>query len=232
MMLSIEDLNVYYGESHILQGVNLNVDEGEIVCVIGRNGMGKTTLMRGIMQLTPPRSGRIDLHGKDLMHLQPYEVALSGIAYVPQGRQIFPDLTVAENLKVGALVTGAKTETPQMIFDIFPVLKERLKQKGGTLSGGEQQMLAVARALVANPKLVLLDEPSEGLQPSLMKALVKIVRDVNKQLGVSFLVVEQRLDIAFGMASRGYVMEKGQMVQSGAAAELSDESIIKKYLAV
>lgn len=232
MMLSVENLNVYYGESHILQGVDLTVSEGEIVCVIGRNGMGKTTLMRGIMQLTPPKSGKIEFLGEDLTRLQPYDVALSGIAYVPQGRQIFPDLTVAENLRLGALSTGGKAELPPMVFNIFPVLKERLQQKGGTLSGGEQQMLAIARALVAKPKLVLLDEPSEGLQPSLMKALVKIVNDINRDLGVSFLVVEQRLDIAFGMASRGYVMEKGQMVQAGTISQLSKESVIKKYLAV
>lgn len=232
MMLSIERLNVFYGDSHILHDVTLVVDQREIVCVLGRNGVGKTTLLRGLMRLTPPRSGKVTFIDVEISKLEPYQIAQLGISYVPQGRQIFPDLTVKENLELGAITRPKNRCFSESIFDVFPVLKDRLRQKGGTLSGGEQQMLAIARGLVAEPRLVLLDEPSEGLQPSLLWSLGAALKNVNKELGVAILMVEQNLDVAFALADRGYIMEKGQIVSEGGIEELQDEALIHRHLAI
>ena len=231
-ILLVEDLHVLYGQSHILQGVTVSVAEGEIVCVLGRNGVGKTTLLRGLMRLTPPRSGRVSFLAKDISRLKPHQIARLGVSYVPQGRQIFPDLTVKENLELGTVGRPSRSDETEMVFEIWPILKERLLQRGGTLSGGEQQMLAVARGLVAKPRLMLLDEPSEGLQPSLVPELVSTLRDVNESLGISILLVEQNLDMAFALASRGYIMEKGRMVVEGSVEDLGDDSIIRRHLAL
>jgi urea ABC transporter ATP-binding protein UrtE len=234
MLLSVDNLHVFYGQSHILQGVTLSVDEGEMVCVLGRNGVGKTTLLRGLMRLTPPRSGTVSFDGTDLARLAPHQIANQGIAYVPQGRHIFPDLTVEENLQLGAVTKPGDNKEPDtsVVFQVFPVLKERLRQRGGTLSGGEQQMLALARGLVAEPRLMLLDEPSEGLAPGLLQDMVVALRDINRTLGLSVLLVEQNLDVAFELAHRGYIMEKGRMVLEGAVETLRDDELIRQHLAL
>jgi len=231
-ILLVEDLHVLYGPSRILQGVTISVGVGEVVCVLGRNGVGKTTLLRGLMRLTPPRSGRVDFMDQDISKMKPYQIARLGIGYVPQGRQIFPELTVSENLTLGAVGRPGRNPDTGLIFERFPILKERLSQKGGTLSGGEQQMLAVARGLIGEPRLMLLDEPSEGLQPSLVPELMSTLKEVNETLGISILLVEQNLDLAFGLASRGYIMEKGRMVVEGGVDELGQEEIIRRHLAV
>lgn len=232
MILSVEELHVFYGDSHILHGVTLSVGEREIVCVLGRNGVGKTTLLRGLMRLTSPRSGKVTFMDADISKLEPYQIAQLGISYVPQGREIFPDLTVRENLELGTITKANKGHVSEIVFDLFPVLKDRLRQKGGTLSGGEQQMLAVARGLVAEPRLMLLDEPSEGLQPSLLQGLVPTLKNINKELGVAILLVEQNLDVVFALADRGYIMEKGQIVSEGGTEELCDDALIRRHLAI
>lgn len=229
-VLSVDELHVYYGQSHILHGVNLTVAERELVCVLGRNGVGKTTLLRGLMRLTPPRRGDVRFMGEDIVHLKPSGIARRGISYVPQGRRIFPRLTVEENLHLGTVASDGVMHNGEQVFALFPVLKDRLGQQGGTLSGGEQQMLAIARGLVSNPRLMLLDEPSEGLQPSILQDLIRALKSVTKDLGISVLLVEQNLDLAFNVAERGYVMEKGQMVAEGGVDVLCDDAVVCEYL--
>ena len=232
-VLHVEQLDTAYGQTQILRGVSFEVGPREIVAILGRNGAGKTTLLRSIMGLTPARSGRVDFKARDITGLPTYEIAALGIGYVPQGKHIFPRLTVAENLRLGArLQRSAEKVVRSEVFAHFPVLGERLAQHGGTLSGGEQQMLAIARGLVGDPELLILDEPSEGLQPSLVEAIRGIIARVCREQGVAVLLVEQNLDFARALADRYYVMENGAIVLSGDTRELADEEVIRQYLAV
>ncbi len=230
-MLRIENLSVAYGESLILRDVSLEVGASQVVCLMGRNGVGKTTLLKSIMGLLRPRSGHIEFDGRDISRASPDVRARLGIGYVPQGREIFPQLTVLENLQVGMLANPEKPRTvPEEVFEYFPMLKEFLDRKGGVLSGGQQQQLAIARALVANPKLLILDEPTEGIQPSIIELIGEVLTRLKKASRMSVLLVEQYLEFALKLADRYYVMEKGAIVLSGDSAEL-DKEAIKPYLA-
>ena len=230
-MLRIEKLSASYGESQVLRDVDLEVGAGEVVCLMGRNGVGKTTLLKGLMGLLPPRSGRVWLDDQDVTRASPDVRARRGIGYVPQGRDIFPRLTVLENLQVGLLANPDRPrDVPESVFEYFPALKTMLGRKGGVLSGGQQQQLAIARALVANPRLLVLDEPTEGIQPSII-ALIGRVLEALKQTGrVAVLLVEQYFEFALKLADRCYVMEKGSIVLHSPAADL-DKEAIKPYLA-
>jgi urea transport system ATP-binding protein len=230
-MLKIERLSVSYGETLILRDLDLEVGPGEVVCLLGRNGVGKTTLLKSIMGLLRPRSGRVLFEGKDLTRTSPDVRARAGLGYVPQGREIFPQLSVEENLRVGLLANREKPrEIPEQVFEFFPKLKVLLDRKGGVLSGGEQQQLAIARALVANPKLLILDEPTEGIQPSIITLIGNVLKSLQKEGRVSVLLVEQYFEFATKLADRYYVMEKGAIVLRGTAADL-DKEAIKPYLA-
>jgi urea transport system ATP-binding protein len=232
-MLRIEGLETFYGQTRILRGLSCDVAGGEIVAVLGRNGAGKTTLLRSVMGLTPARAGHVVFKDRDITGLPTYEIAAVGISYVPQGKHIFPRLTVAENLRLGTLVQRAARRTlSRKVFEYFPVLAERLGQPGGTLSGGEQQMLAIARGLVGEPELMLLDEPCEGLQPNLVELIKDIVLRVCRERGVAILLVEQNLDFARAVADRYYLMENGRIVLQGGTGQLADEGVIRPYLAV
>jgi urea transport system ATP-binding protein len=232
-MLHISDLNVYYGESHILRDVDLNINAGEMVCLIGRNGVGKTTLLKTLMGILKPRAGVINYEQQNLINKTSDQRARLGLGYVPQGRDIIPRLTVKENLILGleALPTKRKNTTiPEEIFDLFPVLKTMLSRMGGDLSGGQQQQLAIARALVGEPKLLILDEPTEGIQPSIILEIEAAVRRIVASKGIAVLLVEQHLHFV-RQADRYYAMQKGGIVASGFTSELSQE-VIQRFLAV
>lgn len=232
-MLHISDLNVYYGESHILRDVDLNINAGEMVCLIGRNGVGKTTLLKTLMGILKPRAGTINYEQENLINKTSDQRARLGLGYVPQGRDIIPRLTVKENLVLGleALPTKRKNTTiPEEIFDLFPVLKTMLSRMGGDLSGGQQQQLAIARALVGEPKLLILDEPTEGIQPSIILEIEAAVRRIVASKGIAVLLVEQHLHFV-RQADRYYAMQKGGIVASGFTSELSQE-VIQRFLAV
>ena len=209
-MLRLEGLHTYYGRGHILQGVDLEVPAGEIAAVLGRNGVGKTTTLRSIIGLAPPQRGRVLLAGTDVAGWAPHRIVRLGVGYVPEGRMIFPELTVVENIQVAQRVP-ARQWTLERLFELFPSLAERRRSKGGQLSGGEQQMLAVARALVTDPRIMLLDEPSQGLAPLVVEELIRLIRRLRGE-GVSFLLVEQNLRLAEALADVVYVMVKGQTV--------------------
>ncbi|MBE9088531.1 urea ABC transporter ATP-binding subunit UrtE [Microcystis aeruginosa LEGE 11464] len=232
-MLHISDLNVYYGESHILRDVDLNINAGEMVCLIGRNGVGKTTLLKTLMGILKPRAGVINYEQENLINKTSDQRARLGLGYVPQGRDIIPRLTVKENLILGleALPTRRKNATiPEEIFDLFPVLKTMLSRMGGDLSGGQQQQLAIARALVGEPKLLILDEPTEGIQPSIILEIEAAVRRIVASKGIAVLLVEQHLHFV-RQADRYYAMQKGGIVASGFTSELSQE-VIQRFLSV
>jgi urea transport system ATP-binding protein len=231
-MLTINALNQYYGESHTLWDLNVEVPAGECTCVMGRNGVGKTTLMQCIMGLLPLRAGSMDFIGRDIARLPAERRAELGIGYVPQGRQIFPLLTVQENLEIGlpARVDG-KREVPAYIFDLFPVLKDMLRRRGGDLSGGQQQQLAIGRALVIDPKLLILDEPTEGIQPNIVHEIGDIIRKLIDDLGLTVLLVEQKLPFARRVADRFVILDRGRLMAAGPMPELSDE-LVKQYLTV
>ncbi|MCA2621470.1 MULTISPECIES: urea ABC transporter ATP-binding subunit UrtE [unclassified Microcystis] len=232
-MLHISDLNVYYGESHILRNVDLNINAGEMVCLIGRNGVGKTTLLKTLMGILKPRAGTINYEQQNLINKTSDQRARLGLGYVPQGRDIIPRLTVKENLILGleALPTRRKNATiSEEIFDLFPVLKKMLSRMGGDLSGGQQQQLAIARALVGEPKLLILDEPTEGIQPSIILEIEAAVRRIVASKGIAVLLVEQHLHFV-RQADRYYAMQKGGIVASGFTSELSQE-VIQRFLAV
>jgi urea transport system ATP-binding protein len=230
-MLRIERLSVAYGETQILNGVDLEVGPGEVVCLMGRNGVGKTTLLKSVMGLLRPRAGRIVFGDRDLTRSRPEERARAGLGYVPQGREIFPQLTVRENLQVGLLAgRGRRRGVPAHIYDYFPMLATMLDRKGGVLSGGQQQQLAIARALVAGPKLLILDEPTEGIQPSIISLIGRVLEALKADGRVAVLLVEQYLEFALKLADRYYVMEKGAIVLSGGSAD-RDKEAIKPYLA-
>ncbi|HVP79145.1 MAG TPA: ABC transporter ATP-binding protein [Thermodesulfobacteriota bacterium] len=235
MLLEIREINTFYGESHILQGISLNVDSGETVSILGRNGVGKTTTLKSIIGLLIPRSGSILFDGREISGLPPYEIANIGIGYVPEDRRIFPKLTVRENLLIG-IKPGQKREkegwTVEKFYDYFPNLKDRDKQKGAYLSGGEQQMLTIARSLMGNPGILLLDEPTEGLAPKIVARLEEVIQDIH-QHGVAILLVEQNMQVVLRLATRLYVMSKGTIVFDGTAQELEKgHGIRQKYLEV
>ena len=231
-MLEIKSFNQFYGGSHTLWNVNLSVAPGSLMCLMGRNGMGKTTLLKCIMGLLPGASGSITFEGIDLLRCSAEERARVGIGYVPQGREIFPHLTVEENLRVGlgALKNGART-IPQHVFDLFPALKQMRHRRGGDLSGGQQQQLAIARALVLRPKLLILDEPSEGIQPNIVHEIGGILLRLNKEEGLTVLLVEQKLPFARRVASEFCMLTNGRRVADGAIGELTDE-LVRTHLSV
>ena len=220
-MLRLERLHTFYGRGHILQGVDLEVAQGQIAVVLGRNGVGKTTTLRSIIGLAPPRSGRVLLAGRDVAGWAPHRIARLGVGYVPEGRMIFPDLTAVENIQVAQRVP-ARQWSMERLFEIFPSLAERRRSKGSQLSGGEQQMLAVARALVTDPRIILLDEPSQGLAPLVVEELIRLIRRLRTE-GVSFLLVEQNLKLAEALADVVYVMLKGQTVYRAPLAQFAAE---------
>jgi len=219
-VLETVGLQTYYGKSHILHGVSLVVREGEIVTLLGRNGAGKTTTLRSLVGLTPARQGKTLLYGRDITHLPPYRIAQAGIGYVPEGRKIFPSLTVEENLKVPVDRPGPWTIA--RIYQLFPRLEERRLNKGRQLSGGEQEMLAISRALLLNPKLLLLDEPSQGLAPLIVQHVFNVVASM-RQEGISVLLVEQNVRAAVAIADRAYVLDDGKVVYDGTAAEFAQD---------
>jgi len=230
-LLEIAELDVSRSGTPVLHRVSLRVDANEAVCLLGRNGMGKTTLLRTIMGLNRPRGGSIMFSGKNISGAAPYRVSRSGIGYVPQGRQIFADLSVQENLFLGATRESANG-TVDRVYQLFPILRDRRGQAGGTLSGGEQQMLAIARCIVLQPRLLLLDEPTEGLQPSVVQHLEAVLPAISREFGLALLLVEQNLDFAFAVTARGYVLEKGEIATEGPIEKLREHAIIKEYLAV
>lgn len=237
MLLVVEALNSYYGESHALQDVSLNVNENEIVALLGRNGMGKSTTLKSIMGLLKPRSGKVFFLGLDLTGSRPHKVARAGIGYVPEERRIFPNLTVQDNLLIG--IKGGKIDksnpsawTLERIFKHFPFMKQRAHQKGGLLSGGEQQMLTIGRTLMGNPKLLMVDEPTEGLSPIMVNKVKDILEEIGKA-GISILLVEHNFKMAVSLAERVFVMGKAQISFSGTTEELeANPAIIEKYLEV
>jgi len=234
-MLEIDNIHSYYGSIHALKGISLNVEKGEIVTLIGANGAGKSTTLRTISGLMKPRTGRILLEGEDITPLKAHFIVEKGVALVPEGRRIFSRLTVAENLDMGAYLRNRKDIPRELerVFSLFPRLKERIKQVGGTLSGGEQQMLAMARAMMTHPRVLLLDEPSMGLAPVLVEAIFETIQYVNKQEGTTILLVEQNALMALTVASRGYVLETGSIALSDSAEKLrSNESVQKAYLGI
>jgi branched-chain amino acid transport system ATP-binding protein len=231
-MLDIEAVDTYYGESHILHGVSLGLAAGEAVAILGRNGAGKTTLIRTIVGFTPPRRGTITFDGRAIHRQTPYQIARLGIGLVPQGRRIFAPLTVTENLLLGVRRRNGGAFSRERIHALFPRLRERGAQSGGTLSGGEQQMLAIGRALMTNPRLLLLDEPSEGLAPLIVREIGRVLGRL-KQEGLSILLVEQNVPLALRVADRVYVMNKGQIVYHGSPAKLdANEDVKHRYLGV
>ena len=231
-MLRIEGLNAHYGASHVLQGVDLDVAGGKISAVLGRNGVGKTTTVRSVMGLVPPTSGRILLDGKDIAGWSPHLVARAGVAYVPEGRLIFPDLSVLENIRVGER-KPAKTWPLDRLLELFPSLRERAGNQGWQLSGGEQQMLAIARALVSDPRVVLLDEPSQGLAPLVVRELAAVIRTLCDQ-GVTILLIEQNMKLAEAVADQLHVMVKGRIVYAAPPAQFraEEETIRTRFLTV
>ena len=229
-MLSIEGLDVAYGGSQVLWSVDLEVPAGSVVCLMGRNGVGKTTLLRSVMGLLPARRGRISFRDRDMTHASPDQRARAGLGYVPQGREIFPHLTVAENLKMALLGCGRAASFDDAL-DLFPPLRKLLARKGGVLSGGEQQMLAIGRALLTRPKLLMLDEPTEGIQPSIVLDIEDAIRRIRKELGLAVLLVEQYLEFAERLADTYVIMAKGTVVARGETRALRPE-MVKKHLAV
>ena len=233
-VLEIKSLNTYYGESHILRDVDLTVNSGEMVCLIGRNGVGKTTLLKSLIGLLKPKKGEINFNGNSLIRKEPHQRAKSGMAYVPQGREIIPYLTVEENLLIGleALPGGLikNNKIDNIVFELFPILKDFLNRKGGDLSGGQQQQLAIARALLGEPKLLLLDEPTEGIQPNIVLDIENAIKTIIKEKNISVLLVEQHLHFV-RQANKYYVMQRGGIVASGSTSELS-QVVIDKFLSV
>lgn len=228
-MLEVEEIHCFYGESHVLWGVSLSLREGEVVALLGRNGMGKSTTLKSIIGLVPPRSGRVLYQGRDITRKHPFQVARLGIGYVPEDRRIFSDLTVQENLEVAARNGGAWSI--DRVHALFPVLAERARQNAGSLSGGEQQMLAIARALMVNPKVLLLDEPSEGLSPIIVKALEEQISKL-REMGVTILLAEMNVKFTFKLAQRAYVLEKGSVRFHGSTRELAEHPELHDLLAV
>ena len=230
-MLSISNLNQYYGGSHILRDVSVEVPKGACTTILGRNGVGKTTLLKCLVGLVPVRSGSLSLEGRDITKLPPYERARLGVGYVPQGREIFPRLTVEENLLMGLATKPGSAKIPARIFEMFPVLKDMFHRRGGDLSGGQQQQLAIGRALAMGPKLLILDEPTEGIQPSIIKDIERAIRALAAGGDMAILLVEQYYDFARSLADQYIVMERGEILKQGAGADM-DKDGVKQLLAV
>src|SRR5580765_5572627 len=230
-MLKVENLNQYYGGSHILRGVSFEVPAGKVTTLLGRNGVGKTTLLKTLMGLVTPRTGEIVLESKSIIGAKPYERVRAGLGYVPQGREIFPRLTVEENLEMGLATRPRGAPIPPRIFEMFPVLKQMLRRRGGDLSGGQQQQLAIGRALAPHPKLLILDEPTEGIQPSIIKDIERAIRALAGGGDMAILLVEQYYDFARSLADQYLVMERGEIVARGAGADM-DRDNVRGLLAV
>jgi branched-chain amino acid transport system ATP-binding protein len=235
MLLELKDLHTYYQESHILQGISLNVDHREIVCLLGRNGVGKTTTLKSTIGLVKPRSGEVLFKGQNVSGTPPYTIAKLGVGYVPEDRRIFPTLTLRENLLMG-IKSGQKGNrdgwTIEKVYKYFPALQAKDKQKGGHLSGGEQQMLTIARTLMGNPEVLLIDEPTEGLAPLIVETVEQVIQDIH-QHGIPVLLVEQKMRVALRLAGRIYVISKGKIVFQGTCQELKEaHEIREKYLEV
>jgi branched-chain amino acid transport system ATP-binding protein len=229
-VLEVGDVHTFYGDSHVLHGVSLAVADGEVLTILGRNGMGKTTLIRSIIGLTPPRAGTVRLKGQDVAGWPPYRLVEHGVALVPQGRRVFPSLTVRENLDVARRGNGRWNL--ERVYELFPRLHERAGNRANKLSGGEQQMLAIGRALMGNPELLLMDEPTEGLAPLLVREVGRVIGEL-KRGGLSILLVEQNLPLALGVADRVHILSRGQIVYTGAPAALAaDEEVKSRYLGV
>jgi urea transport system ATP-binding protein len=228
-LLSVSGLDVAYGQSQVIANMSLGVKPNEIVAILGLNGMGKTTLMKALIGLLPAKRGSIVLDGKDLTHREPFERVLDGLAYVPQGRMVFPKLTVEENIITGLRAEDA--EPPEELYRFFPVLKEMRKRRGGNLSGGQQQQLVIARALASHPKVLLLDEPTEGIQPSIIKELAGILSDIRDEKGLTIVVSEQVLSFALSVADRVLVIDRGRFVHEAAGKDI-DEKAVAKLLSI
>lgn len=232
MLLETQRINTYYGASHILFDVSMGIDEGEVVCLMGRNGMGKSTLIKSIIGLTPPRSGKLYFEGVDIVGKRPFEIARRGVGFVPENRAIFPNLTVRENLDMGVHRKESGSWSLERIYHMFPILQERAGQMGGTLSGGEQQMLTIARALMGNPRLLLIDEPSEGLAPLIVNQIGAQVQEMKKE-GMTILFSEQNTGFTLKLADRAYILEKGVISWQGSVTQLEDDpQILETYLGV
>jgi urea transport system ATP-binding protein len=229
-MLAIDNLRVSYGQSEVIHGVSLDVAPGEIVAIMGRNGMGKTTLMKSLMGIVPSRSGTIFVDGKAVEHAESYRRVESGLSYVPQGRMIFSTMTVKENIETGLTITG-ESQVPGDLYELFPVLLEMKGRRGGNLSGGQQQQLAIARALASRPKVLLLDEPTEGIQPSIIKEMARTLRRIRDEKGLSIVVSEQVLSFALDIADRVLVIENGEFVHESPRAGI-DEAKVSSFLSV
>jgi branched-chain amino acid transport system ATP-binding protein len=229
-MLAIDKLSFAYGDLQVLWDVDLQVEDGEIVTVVGANGAGKSTVLKNVSRLVKPSSGAIRLDGVDLSRLAPHQVVELGVVQVPEGRRIFPEMTVVENLRMGSFAKRTRADrerNTERVFTLFPRLRERAGQLGGTMSGGEQQMLAIARGLMANPKVLLLDEPSLGLSPLLVKSIFEVIKEINRQ-GTTILLVEQNVYQSLRISHRGYVLETGRVVLSGTGQQLLDDEHVKK----
>jgi urea transport system ATP-binding protein len=231
-LLELTDVTVGYGQTPVLFDVNMIVNKGDIVCLLGRNGVGKTTLLRSIIGLNKPNKGSIMFNAGNITKAPTYQRARYGIAYIPQGREIIPYLSVLDNLKLGFAASGKSAKKiPSEIFEFFPMLKEHLNRQGGLLSGGQQQQLAIARGLVCNPQIMLLDEPTEGIQPSIVQEIQDTLRRINEEKGITVVVVEQKIEFARSLAQNFFIMEKGAIVERGATSQLTD-SLLQRYLAV
>lgn len=232
-LLDIKGLRAGYGGKPVLQGLDFSISRGEIVAVIGRNGVGKSTLMKTLIGLVDTMAGTIRLDGTDLAGMTPFRRARLGMGYVPQGRDVFPRMSVKENLQVGEAMRGRVTpDVYERVYSLFPILKERSGQQAGTMSGGQQQQLAIGRVLIGSPQLLLLDEPSEGIQPSIVQDIGRIIRQLNRENGMTIMFVEQNLDMIKALAQRCYVMDKGRIVAHVTPEELEDRDTIRKHLAV
>ena len=230
-MLKVNGLNQYYGGSHILRDLSFQVPSGKVTTLLGRNGVGKSTLLRTLMGLVPAKTGQVTFEGKDLTAAKPYERVRAGIGYVPQGREIFPRLTVAENLEMGLATRPRGEAVPARIFEMFPVLKQMMKRRGGDLSGGQQQQLAIGRALAMGPRLLILDEPTEGIQPSIIKDIERAIRSLASGGDMAILLVEQYYDFARSLADHYIVMDRGEIVKQGAGADMEKDGV-RQLLAV
>lgn len=230
-MLDIEKIHAFYGQSHVIQGVSLRVDSDEVVCLLGRNGAGKSTTLKSIMGIISPRSGTIAFKKQNIVGLRTFKIARLGIGYVPEDRRIFPNLTVVDNLEMGIQKAGKREWTVERVFDVFPALKKLGNNNGTSLSGGEQQMLTIARTLMGNPEIILLDEPSEGLAPIIVRELGKLILEIKKDMTI--LMAEQNANFALGLSNRGYVIEKGKIWFQGTQNEIkTNEEIKLRFLAV
>lgn len=230
-MLELDNVSSYYGESAILRNISMRIEEGKVVCLLGRNGVGKTTFLKSIMGLVKTPEGSIKLQGEEIIKLPTYNRAIKGIGYVPQGRDIFPQLSVYENLLLGLERNRGRGAVEDSIYELFPVVKTMLGRKGGDLSGGQQQQLAIARALVSKPKLLLLDEPTEGIQPSIIQDIARVIRHLKEQRNMTMIIVEQYLEFVLEVADYFYLIDKGRIIMEGSTAD-TDPDVIQEKMAI